>query len=92
MHACHSVDVSTCLKVHVTTLTSCYSLFLANCRLLQGQPSSETTHPISRPGVTVCGNELTVLFSSHCARGLNLRVGSVVRIHPPWYETVLARL
>ena len=55
-------DSSSCLTVHVLSLTNCYSLFAARCRVLDGSPTpqvhtrvaavgKERTHNTSRPNV-----------------------------------------
>ncbi|XP_064399179.1 uncharacterized protein LOC135345681 isoform X2 [Halichondria panicea] len=72
------VDTSSCLTVQVLALVNCYSLFVASCHLTQGNPSLQTTLLNAPPVVIV------VLFSLQCAKSLNLRAGSRVRIHPPW--------
>ena len=97
---CSTADVSVCMTVEVMWLSSSHSLKVTSCRIVTsghgGQPAHLATPREPTPGSeeNVRGGEegggggggeiVTVLFSSRCAKFLDLQVGQTIRIHPPW--------
>ncbi len=86
MHDTHThTDMSSCLTVRLLTLENIYSLFVASCHLTHGNPLHQTITSEKAPSETT-PIEISVIFSQRCTKSLNLKAGSHVRIHPPWYR------
>ena len=71
---------------HSLTVTSCRSAASSH----GGQPADLASRRESGPGSEENvrgrggGEIVTVLFSSRCAKFLDLQVGQTIRVHPPW--------
>lgn len=70
-----------CLRLQVISLTTSFSLVLSRAKVLDAPPTDDAP-PLSVAPIE--GELVTVVFSQRSAKMLELGVGDVVAISPPW--------
>lgn len=74
-------DSGRCLLLDVLSLVHCCSMILAEARVHQSYHPPESS--VHQNGLSQ-GQLLTVIFSLRTVKHLSLKVGHLIKIHPPW--------